>query len=112
MGNQTLLHCLFPPSCDQSGLSQARLQQWDTLGGWPLARRAVGAGLSARDKATGKEGLSPALGAKLPAFPQLPWLAAGPYHPCCGSQAPSVGSEAENPFSIPRELCPHAQLKE
>lgn len=45
-------------------------------------------------------------------FPS-PWPAARPSHPCCGSQAPSVGPEAENPFSIPGEKrCPHMQLGE
>lgn len=112
MGNQTL-RCLFPLLCVQSSLPQAHLWRSDTLGGWPLARQAVGAGLSARGKATGKDRLSPALGAEPPAFPQLPWPVAQPYHPCCGSQAPSVDPEAENPFSIPREKrCPHTQLGE
>lgn len=103
VGNQTLLCCLFPLLCVQSIQSRARLRRLDTLGGWLLARQAVGAGLSARDKATGKENLSPALGAKSPASPQLPWPAARPQRPCRGSQAPSVGPDTENPFPIPRE---------
>lgn len=59
-----------------------------------LTRQAIGAGLSAQDKVRRKERLSPALGDKAPAFPQLLWRAAQLYHPCCGAQALSVGSES------------------
>lgn len=103
VGNQTLLRCLFPLLCVQSIQSRARLRRSDTLGGWLLARQAVGAGLFARDKATGKENLPPALDAKSPASPQLPWPAAWPHSPCSGSQAPSVGPGTENPLHFPRE---------
>lgn len=95
VGNQTLLCCLFPLPCIQSSLSRACLRRSDTLGGWQLSRQAVGAGLSAQEKATGKERLSPALSAKPPAFPQLPGPAAQPYHLYSGLKAPSVGPEAE-----------------
>lgn len=110
MGKQTLLHCLFSLLCAQSSLPWAHFWRSDTLGGWLLARQAVGAGLSAQDKARRKKRLSPALGDKPLAFPQLPWRAARLYHPCCGSQALSVGSE--NPCFILREkCCPHTQLE-
>jgi len=81
VGNQTLLHCLFPLLYSQSSSPWACLWRPDTLGGWPLARQAVGPGLS--------RVLSPSLGR--------------PYHPCCGSQSPSADPEAVSPFSIPRE---------
>lgn len=101
MGNQTLLHYLYTSSLSLlchvlkaacHGHIFGAQTPWEEgcLPGrlWELGQ---------------EEGEAPALGDKAPAFPQLLWRAAQLYHPCCGSQALSVGSE--NPCSIPREKC-------
>ena len=102
MGNQTLLCCLFPLPCVQSGLPPARLRRSDTLGGWPLARQAVGAGLSARGKATGKERLSPARGAKPPCFSPAPWASSSAVPPMLWFAGPLCRPRGRKPIFHPQ----------